>query len=66
MKNSTRIAISLLSLAVVPFVSGCGSSTEQVKETTASTDLCSDATSGGCRPAGSARSGAAANDSNNH
>ena len=37
MKNSTKIAISLLSLAAIPFVSGCGSSTEQVKETSSST-----------------------------
>jgi hypothetical protein len=36
MKNSTRISISLLSLATTPFISGCGSSTEQVKETSSS------------------------------
>ena len=39
MKNSTKIAISILSLAVIPFVSGCGSSTstERVKESSNST-----------------------------
>ena len=36
MKNLTKIAISLLSLAAIPFVSGCGSSTEQVEKTTSS------------------------------
>src|ERR1700692_70294 len=37
MKNSTKIALSLMSLAAVPFISGCGSSTERVKETSATT-----------------------------
>ena len=37
MKNSTKIAISLLSLAAIPFINGCSSSTETVKETSATT-----------------------------
>jgi hypothetical protein len=37
MKNSTKIAVSILSLAVLPFIGGCGSSTEQVKETSVET-----------------------------
>jgi hypothetical protein len=37
MKYSTKIAISLLSVAAIPFLSGCGSSTEKVKEVSSTT-----------------------------
>ena len=37
MKYSTKIAIALLSIAAIPFLSGCGSSTEKVKETSTTT-----------------------------
>lgn len=33
MKHSTRIAISLLTLAAIPLLAGCESSTEQVSKT---------------------------------
>ena len=65
MKNSTRIAISLMSLAVVPFVSGCGSSTEQVKETTATTYVPAPPAEVVVQPA-PARSGAAADHGDHH
>jgi hypothetical protein len=37
MKHSTQLALSLLGLAALPFLAGCGSSTEQVKETSTAT-----------------------------
>jgi len=37
MKNSTKIAVLVLSLYALPFLGGCGSSTEQVKETSSTT-----------------------------
>ncbi len=37
MKNFTKATILILSLSALPFLGGCGSSTEQVKETTSTT-----------------------------